>query len=152
MIIIIDTFPASSVAKRGGKVRSLLDECRDWIEECEAAGHTILVPAVVYYEVLRELELRNASSQVERLRTFCLQPERFMPLVTAHLEVAARLWAGARRSGLPTAAPQALDVDVTLAAQVLGLELDPDAYVVATTNPNHLSRFVSCRDWSTIRP
>ena len=66
MIIVLDTFPASSVAKRPGRKRSLLDQCREWIAECEAAEHTVLVPAIAYYEVLRELELRRAVSQIAR--------------------------------------------------------------------------------------
>lgn len=108
MIIVLDTFPASSVAKRPGKQPSPLDHCRDWIAASEAAGHTVLVPAIAYYEVLRELELRNAVSQIARLRAFCLSPSRFIPVTTAHLELAARLWGEARRAGRPTAAPQAL--------------------------------------------
>jgi hypothetical protein len=94
VIIVLDTFAASSVAKRPGKRFSLLDQCREWVNACEAVGHTVLVPAIAYYEVLRELELRRATSQILRLRTYCLDPRRFMPLTTAHLELAARLWGG----------------------------------------------------------
>jgi predicted nucleic acid-binding protein len=152
MIIILDTFPTSSVAKRRGRKPSLLDDCREWVGECELAGHTILVPAIAYYEVLRELELRSATSQIARLRDFSLQPGRFIPLTTAQLDLAARLWGDARRAGLPTASLQALDGDVILVAQALSLGLAPTEYLVATTNVAHLSRFVPCRLWSAIVP
>ena len=109
MIIILDTFPASSVAKRPGTVPTLLDQCRQWIEACETAGHRILVPAIAYYEALRELELRQAARQIARLQAFCLQPRRFIPLTTQHLETAAQLWGQQRRAGQPGADPQALD-------------------------------------------
>ncbi|MDQ3814628.1 MAG: nuclease [Armatimonadota bacterium] len=152
MVIILDTFPASSAGKRPGKIPTLLDQCRQWISDCEAARHTVLVPAIVYYEALRELELRQAAGQIARFKAFCLQSRRFFPLTTMHLETAAGLWGQARRSGRPTAAPQALDVDVILAAQALSLGLPTSDFIVATTNPGHLSQFVPCDLWTNIRP
>lgn len=152
MILVLDTFPTSSVAKRPGKKRTLSDQCRQWIDDCEDAGHTILVPAIAYYEVLRELEQRQAKSQIERLKAFCLLPTHFIPLTTAHLETAARLWGKARRTGQPTASDAALDGDVILAAQALSLGLSPSDYIVATTNTAHLSRFVPSDLWTNIKP
>jgi hypothetical protein len=62
----------------------------------------ILVPAVAYYEVPREIERRTATSQGQRLRQYCFQPDRFIPLTTAQLELAAALWGQARGAGIPT--------------------------------------------------
>lgn len=152
MIILLDTFPASSVAKRPGKTPTLSDQCHQWVRDCEAAGHTVLVPAIAYYEALRELEQRQATSQITRLKTFCLQPARFIPLTTAHLETAARLWGQARRGGQPTASGDALDGDVILAAQALSLGLATSDYIVVTTNASHLSRFVPADEWKNITP
>ena len=150
MVIVLDTLPASSAAKRPGKTPSMLDNCREWIIACEAAGHRVLVPAVCYYEALRELELRRAASQIARLKRFCLRPGRFIPLTTGHLETAAALWGQARRSGQPAADPQALDCDVILAAQALSI--GAPELVVATTNPAHVSRYVPADLWTNIRP
>lgn len=108
------------------------------------------MPAIAYYEALRELELREAHQQIARLQAFCLQPDRFIPLLTEHLEIAAKLWATARKSGQPTADRHALDGDVILAAQALSLELPTDEFVIATTNPGHLTRFVPAELWSDI--
>jgi hypothetical protein len=100
MIIVLDTFPASSVGKRPGTTASVLDQCRQWIEACEAAGHRILVPAIAYYEALRELELRQAATQIARLQAFCLQPRRFIPLTTTLPQGSPTLLIG-RRQGFP---------------------------------------------------
>ncbi len=153
MIIVLDTFPLSSVSKRpGNSSPTLSDKCRQWIYDCESAGHRILVPAISYYEVLRELEQRQALSQIARLKIFCLQRQRFLPLTTAHLESAAQLWGQSRRGGLPTADPQALDGDAILAAQALSLDIPASGLIVATTNPAHISRYAKADFWTNIRP
>ncbi len=153
MIIVLDTFLASSVSKRRESGEpTLTDLCHQWIVDCELAGHQVLIPAIAYYETLRELERRQATSQIERLKRFCLQPHRFIPLKREHLETAAQLWGQSRRKGLPTAHPQALDGDVILAAQTLSLGVPRDELIVATTNLVHLSQFVPADLWTNIRP
>ena len=93
------------------------------------------------------------SSPLTRLQEFVFGvPDRFIPLTTRHLEMAARMWAGARNAGTPTASDDALDADVILCAQTLSLGLAVTDYIVATTNVGHLSRFVLCDDWMNIRP
>lgn len=150
MFIFLDTFPASSVSKQAGEKITISDLCRQWINQSEREGHQILVPAVVYYEVLRELELRGADQQIVRLKNYCLRPERFLPILTDHLELAAQLWARARTMGRPTADRVSLDADVILVAQVLSLGLSPSEFIIATTNPSHLSMFAPAKLWSEI--
>ena len=141
------------MGKRRASPPTPADKCQQWVKDCLLAGHRIYVPAIVYYETLRELERLQAAAQIERLRQFCfVEPERFLVLQTAHLELAAQLWARARQSGQPTADAQALDGDVILAAQAISLALPADNYVVATTNVSHLIRFVPAADWQTIVP
>ncbi len=55
---------------------------------------------------------------------------------------AAELWADARGHGESTAAEEALDGDVILAAQA-----QRTSGAVITTNTKHLSRFVDSYDW-----
>jgi predicted nucleic acid-binding protein len=152
VIVLLDTFPASCVAKRPGSRPSLADRCHDWVDECEQKAHPVLVPALAYYEALREFERRQAAMQAERLKQYCLDPARFIPLTTEHLTLAARLWGETRRGGRSTASGDSLDGDVLLAAQALSLGLSPGEYVVATTNVSHLSRFVPAVDWTTFTP
>lgn len=120
---------------------------------CIAAGNSVRVPAIVYYETLRELERLNATAQIVRLKAFCfMDPDRFLPLETIHLEEAAKLWASVRNAGLPTASPEALDGDVILAAQALSLGIPAPNLIVATTNPAHISRFLAADLWTNIQP
>ncbi len=149
----MDSFPLSTVGKRSSNPPSVTDLCRKWIGNCLGSGFQIRVPAIVYYETLRELERLDASDQIKRVKVFCFSDsDRFIPLETSHLELAAKLWSQSRKIGKPTSDPHALDGDVILAAQALSMELSPLDYVVATTNPSHLSQFVPCELWENIKP
>ena len=151
--IILDSSPLSSIAKSASTPPSVTDQCRQWIISCLAAGHSVRVPAIAYYETLRELERLNATQQIDRLKTFCfMDPDRFIRLETVHLEHAATLWAKVRNAGIPTASPAALDGDVIIAAQALSLGIPTPNLIVATSNPNHISRFVTADHWTNIQP
>ena len=155
-VIILDTFPLSSAAKReppAGTSGTTSDDCRQWLQDCIRAGNRVLAPAITYYETLRELERLRAASQIARLRAFCrASPGRYLPLTDADINRAARLWADARNAGTPTASPDALDGDVILAAQALGLGIPVSDFVIATTNVGHLSQFVPAVLWTDIAP
>jgi hypothetical protein len=154
-VIVLDSFPLSSVAKTPGSraLPSMLDLCRNWITRRTLVGHSVVVPAICYYETLRELERQGAVSQIARPRRFChAEPGRYLSLADADLDLAAQLWARSRNAGMPTAADHALDCDVILAAQALNMGIPATDFVVATTKPGHLSRFVPCKLWSEIEP
>ena len=155
-VIVLDTFPLSSTAKReppAGGAPTTLDQCQDWIKACVRAGNRVVAPAIAYYEALRELERLNATSQIARLRAFChVAPDRYLPITDADLDRAAVLWARARNAGTPTAGMEALDGDVILAAQALGMGVPASELVIATTNPAHLSQFVTAALWTDIAP
>lgn len=155
-VIILDTFPLSSTAKREpppGTNPTTSDNCRQWVEDCIQAGNRVLAPAITYYEALRELERLGATSQVARLRAFCYEvPNRYLTLTDADINRAAQLWANARNAGTPTASADALDGDVILAAQALGLGLPLSEFVIATTNVGHLSQFIPAALWTDIAP
>lgn len=156
-IIVLDSFPLSCMGKgtsaTPSATPSLSDRCRQWVIECAEAGHRVCVPAIAYYETLRELERLAATAQIARLKAFCFSvPRRFLPLETSHLEDAARLWARSRNAGAPTSPREALDGDVILAAQAQALGEPAGAYVVATTNAGHLARFVPASHWTEIAP
>ncbi len=111
-------------------------------------GRAIVVPEIVDYELRRELIRLRKRESIARLDEFIARPAvQYLPVTTAALRLAADLWASVRQKGMPTADPKALDVDVILAAQVLATGLQPSEFVVATSNPIHLSRFVPAELW-----
>ncbi len=74
-IIILDTGPLSNcvvrVSNKPGAPPTPSQACRKWLTACERHGATILVPAIAYYEALREIERRTALSQGQRLKQYC---------------------------------------------------------------------------------
>jgi predicted nucleic acid-binding protein len=108
-------------------------------------GSEVCVPEIADYEVRRELLRANKVQGIGRLDAV-KKSLGYLPITTEIMLKAADLWAQARRSGLPTADPKALDGDVILAAQALEVE-----GIVATDNVGHLARFVTARTWRDIR-
>ena len=94
-IIVLDTGPLSNSVipfAKQGKAHTSSQKCRQWISECEQSGAALFVPAICYYEVLRELERRRATAKIRRLQEFVFgEHDRFIPLTTPHLEAAARM-------------------------------------------------------------
>jgi predicted nucleic acid-binding protein len=122
----------------------------DWLKNCLGAGARVLVPAIVFYEIKRELLRANKAIGIARLDAFVnAAPDRYVPLTDDALRFAAELWAQSRRTGRPTADAMTLDINVLLAAQTLRVAGSP---VVATTNPKHLSQFVPALHWAEISP
>jgi len=115
-----------------------------WMETLIADGGQVFVPEIADYEVRRELLRANKSQGIACL-DLLKNTVGYLPLSTSIMQKAAELWAQARRSGYPTADPKALDCDVILAAQALGVN-----GVVATENIGHLSHFVDARHWRDI--
>lgn len=103
------------------------------------------------YEHRRTLLRRDAARQIQRLDGF-KQVFGYEPLTTDVMIIAAKLWAEARKRGLPTGTEREMHVDVILAAQAQALERDGNEVIVATTNPRHLSRFVEASTWQEIDP
>jgi predicted nucleic acid-binding protein len=153
-IIILDSYPLSHAAIAFARPNALptpSERGRQWIANWETAGAKLIVPAIAYYEELRELERRGAA-KIARFKQFCFLPGRFLTLETSDLELAAQLWGQARNRGIPTASDDDLDGDMILAAQVLALGLADEDYVVATSNVRHLKHFVNAEEWSSLVP
>jgi predicted nucleic acid-binding protein len=126
-------------------------EATDWLSQSIFAGSRIIVPAIVYYELKRELLRAGKAVGLRRLDAFIsATPGRYLPLSDEALRLAADLWAKSRQEGRPTADPKALDIDVIIAAQALTSGTAPSDLIVATTNPKHLSQFVTAKHWKEI--
>ena len=150
-VILLDAGPLGMVTKRRGVPDG--EACRAWVVRCLRQGARILVPAIAYYEVCRELVRMRNTTGLARVEAFCsTEPDRYLPLSDAALRLGCRLWAQARQAGTPTAAPSELDCDVLLAAQALTLEVPEADRVIATTNVGHLAQFVAAELWTQLTP
>ena len=154
--IVLDSYPLGNAALPLVRPSSTLTEserCRQWMADCEAAGSVLLVPAIAYYEEVRDLYQRQAFAKVPRFQQFCFDPARYIPLTRDHLTNAAQLWGQMRRTGQTTADKHALDGDAILAAQVLSLNLQPGAFTVVTRYAAHITRFgLPAESWENITP
>lgn len=128
-------------------------EISNWFVRCLSQGNQVIVPAIVYYELRRELLRARKSFGLGRLDAFVnAVPGRYLPLSDEALQLAAELWAQSRQGGQPTASPHALDIDVILAAQALSFGVPSSQIVIVTTNAKHLSQFADARHWDEIVP
>ena len=147
--IVLDSTPLGLLVRRPGFKPG--DDCRDWLKRHSQSGVRFYVPAIIAYELRRELiRLGSASSEAVLDNFIKARHDRYLLLTDAHLKHAAQLWADARKRGRPTADKFALDIDVILAAQALSLSLPAGEFVVATENVAHLSLFVPAQPWQSI--
>lgn len=110
-----------------------------------------MVPAIVYYELKRELLRANKTNGIARLDAFiAVTPGRYVPVSDEALRLAASMWAIARQQGRPTADAKELDIDVILAAQTLSYGPAADDVMVVTTNARHLAQFVTAAHWQDL--
>ena len=145
--ILLDSTPLSLLC--GPPRKSNVAACRLWRDSLVAAGHTVIIPEIIDYEVRRELIRANKSASVTRLDE--LHDElAYLPLYTDALLIAADLWATARQTGQQSASDDSLDVDMILAAQALFLQL-PNT-IIATANVAHIRPFAPADLWSNITP
>lgn len=149
-IVVLDAGPLSLVTHpRGGEAAG---EAQRWLSALLRAGVSARVPEIADYEQRRELLRSGRSRSIGRMDELAAMIG-YLPITTSVMRRAARLWAQARNEGRPTASPESLDADVILAAQALVLEEESGSpVVVATTNPDHLSRYVAAEDWRDISP
>lgn len=123
----------------------------DWVEAILESGSEdrVFLPEVCDYEIRREL-LRLIRKDPSTHRSIDSLDELgelldYLPLDTPTMRKAAEFWCDSRSRGKPTAANEALDGDVILAAQASLI-----GGIVVTTNKKHLSQFVPARDRTEI--
>ncbi len=115
----------------------------EWFRAAIAAGQELVIPEIADYELRRKLLHKDLNRSIARLDSL-ESSLSFLAIDTKAMRRAAELWAAARRRGRPTAAPEALDGDVILAAQAEAI----GATVV--TEDSDLSQYVPTRRWTEI--
>lgn len=146
-VVVLDETPLSLLTQQRGASGDV-NRCRDWVAALIRTGRSVLVPAIADYELRRELVRARKMTSLQRLDDFrAADPQRYLSLTRDVLHRACELWARARQQGRPTSAAAALDGDVIIAAQAEALGYPASDYVVATSNPKHLSLFVPARAW-----
>ena len=147
--VLLDSGPLGlAVSRRGQKD---VNELRDRLADLEMAGVSIMIPAIIDYELRRELVRIRATA---RLKNLADMRQRFFVLPvsdTAWLR-AADFWALTRRIGIPTGSDADLDADAILAGCAATIGQPGDEVIVATSNARHLSRFpgIDAREWTAV--
>jgi predicted nucleic acid-binding protein len=141
--IVLDASPLSWLCHPDLR-NPVVHEINRWLRLHALAGRQFFVPEITDYEVRRELLRAGKVRSIRKLETL-IGEAAYLPLDTATMRRAAELWAQVRQTGLPTAAPGALDADVILAAQAEAV-----GGIIATENVGHLSRFGIAKHWRDI--
>lgn len=144
-VVLLDAGPLGLVTNPRRSPQSA--ECATWLQSLVSAGVRVVIPEIADYEVRRELLRARKVAGVERLDALAGLLE-YVPISTAAMRQAADYWATARQQGQPTAGDKTIDGDVILAAQAV--TLGAEEVVVATTNVDHLSRFVPAKLWQAV--
>ena len=148
--IVLDTGVLGVVVHRSGNSEQAA--CRSWLEALIQRGLPVYVPEIADYELRRKLLHLDFSQSILRLDQLKDSVE-YAPLSTTAMLKAAGFWADARKKGIVTAPPEAIDGDVILAAQASLIAATGGRHpVVATTNVGHLSHFMDARVWRDIDP
>ena len=148
-LILLDSGPLSILTNPAKTPETLA--MTQWAIDCDLAGHEIIVPEIIDYELRRVFLLgKKAASivQLDNLKANFI----YLPLTTPVMLKAAELWAETRQKGKPTAHEDNIDVDVILAAQALTLGAPQSRLIVATSNVRHIAPFVPADLWSNITP
>jgi predicted nucleic acid-binding protein len=147
--VLLDSSPLGLACGRPGV--PAIDRCHRWLRDLIARGVVVGVPEIADYEVRRELTRVGASESIRRLDELVTAGGLVLiHVTTAEWHQAASFWADARRKGMPTAHPHALDADVILAACATTIGQPGDQVIVATNNVGHLARYCDARQWTTI--
>jgi hypothetical protein len=145
-LLLLDSGPLGLITQP--KISFEVVAINRWLIRRLRADDRAVVPAIVYYEIRRELLRAEKKAGIARLDAFVqAAPGRYLQLSDEALRLATELWAKTGQEGRPTSAAPDLDIDVILAAQALTLKAGQETIVV-TTNPRHLRPFVNAQLWS----
>ncbi len=106
--------------------------------------HQIYLPEIADFELRRELERLNATASLRVLDGLPTEIA-YLPIDTAMMRDAAKLWAHLWNIGQPIGTAEALGADTILAAKARAM----DATVI-TDNLAHVGRMVAAVRWQEV--
>lgn len=126
-------------------------ECGEWYLRLASQAHIFCIPEIIDYESRRKFLHINSRISIDHLNAL-KETLEYLPITTSVMLHAAKLWSDARIAHYRTASPDALDVDVILAAQAMAYSREINKHVVvATTDVGDLSRLgLDARNWKDI--
>ncbi len=145
--LFLDGGPLGLASKKPDNPKA--EQCRRWINELQSAGHIVVIPEIVDYEVRREILRCKHWDWLARLDAMASSLS-YLRITTEAMRRAAEFWAELRQGNMQTADSKELDCDVILAAQAVTAIQPGDVAIVATTNIGHLARFkgIEVKPWS----
>jgi hypothetical protein len=152
VIVLLDSGPLGMICHP--QTTPANQGCKGWFVGLVGAGVSLGIPAIVDYEIRRELLRAGKGPSVQHLDELGIE-HGVIPLSGDVLKLAAGLWAWARtqKIQMQTAPDAALDIDILLAATAIDLERqEGESVIIATGNVGHLSRFAKADLWSNIQP
>lgn len=150
MIILLDSGPLGLLTHARFS-DPLAKQCNEWAVSVVRAGHRLVLPRIIDYEIRRELNRLGNVTSLARL-DMLEELAEMMEVDAPVLLTASHFWADARKLGVPTADRQHLDIDMILTghASVMAQRFPMEKVVIATTNVRHLRRFADAREWDAI--
>jgi hypothetical protein len=106
-LVFLDTGTLGMLANPRGNTRAV--QCHQWSRGLLGAGVRVFIPEICDSEERRKLIHIGSTSGLSRLDRLKIGFD-YAPITTDVMQLAAELWAQARRRGTPTAPPDALDV------------------------------------------
>ena len=101
-VLVLDSTPLGLIVQRRDAANA--ERCRQWLKTVLTAGVRVIVPEIVNYELRRELLRLGKTAAIAQLSAFNQSmPDRYLPITTQAMDMAAELWARVRRQGKPTA-------------------------------------------------
>ncbi len=142
--ILLDTGPLGEVVHQNKNTRAPIEA---WMQQMVVKGVTIRIPGIADYELRRELIRSRFADSVHALDQL-IQVLGYLPISQETTNCACELWAQARNLSQATASDDSLDGDMILCAHAIH-DCQGDC-IIATTNPRHISRFVTAKKWTEI--
>ncbi len=136
-VVLLDTGPLNQLvfADKNPALVAIYDQA-------SAAGLAVVVPDVVRYESrrkfidMRRRHPRQAPLLLEKLDAICAAVAMGETNV-AVLDLAAELWADARRRGVQTSGDKSIDFDVIIAAHARRMATPQQNVGIVTSNVRH---------------